>query len=68
MAEVERELNEAQVKVEGAQATFDTIAARMASELARFQVHRPPMPGLYKYQHCVASTPLLAVPLSEQSC
>ena len=68
MAEVERELNEAQVKVEGAQATFDTIAARMASELARFQVREPPMPGLYEYQHFVASTPLLAVPLSEQSC
>ena len=35
---MERELNGAQARVEGAQATFDAIAARMASELARFQV------------------------------
>lgn len=39
MAEVERELNEAQFRVETAQATFDTIVSRMTSELARFQVH-----------------------------
>lgn len=40
VAEVERELNQAQLKVETAQATFDTIVSRMASELARFQVRR----------------------------
>jgi hypothetical protein len=38
VAEVERELNEAQFKVETAQGTFDTIVSRMATELARFQV------------------------------
>ena len=38
MAEVERELNEAQFKVETAQGIFDTIVSRMNTELARFQV------------------------------
>jgi sorting nexin-1/2 len=40
VAEVERELNEAQYRVEGAQATFDTIVSRMKLELARFQEER----------------------------
>jgi hypothetical protein len=38
VAEVERELNEAQFKVETAQGIFDTIVSRMNTELARFQV------------------------------
>ena len=38
MAEVERELNQAQALVEATQATFDQIVARMATDFARFQV------------------------------
>jgi len=55
VAEVERELNEAQYRVESAQATYDTIVSRMAVELARFQVrHRQPTPpGI-----CVGCSPV----------
>lgn len=38
MAEVERELNQAQALVEATQATFDQIVARMSTDFARFQV------------------------------
>ena len=40
VAEVERELNEAQHRVEGAKAGYETIVRRMAAELARFQRER----------------------------
>ena len=40
MAEVERELNEAQHRVEGAKAAYELIVRRMSGELARFQRER----------------------------
>ena len=40
VAEVERELNEAQHRVEGAKGAYETIVRRMAAELARFQRER----------------------------
>jgi hypothetical protein len=40
VAEVERELNEAQHRVEGAKSGYETIVRRMAAELARFQRER----------------------------
>ena len=40
MAEVERELNEAQHRVEGAKAGYELIVRRMAEELVRFQRER----------------------------
>ena len=40
MAEVERELNEAQHRVESAKAVYEVIVRRMSEELARFQRER----------------------------
>ena len=40
VAEVERELNEAQHRVEGARAGYELIVRRMAEELVRFQRER----------------------------
>ena len=40
VAEVERELNEAQHRVEGAKAAYEAIVRRMAEELVRFQRER----------------------------
>ena len=40
MAEVERELNEAQHRVENAKAVYELIVRRMSEELARFQRER----------------------------
>ena len=40
VAEVERELNEAQHRVEGAKAGYELIVRRMAEELVRFQRER----------------------------
>ena len=40
MAEVERELNEAQHRVENAKAVYEVIVRRMSEELARFQRER----------------------------
>ncbi len=40
VAEVERELNEAQHRVEGAKAVYEVIVRRMSEELARFQRER----------------------------
>ena len=45
MAEVERALNAAQVRVEATQHTFDQIVARMATDFARFQVPPPNTEG-----------------------
>lgn len=40
VAEVERELNEAQHRVEGAKGVYELIVRRMSEELARFQRER----------------------------
>ncbi len=40
VAEVERELNEAQHRVEGAKSIYELIVRRMSEELARFQRER----------------------------
>ena len=40
MSEVERELNEAQHRVEAAKDTYELIVRRMSQELARFQTER----------------------------
>ncbi len=40
VAEVERELNEAQHRVENAKAVYEVIVRRMSEELARFQRER----------------------------
>ena len=52
MAEVERELNEAQFKVETAQGIFDTIVSRMNTELARFQVRAVICSYLHGHPRC----------------